>query len=76
MLMISQKPAGLYPAFPDIHLPCNASSPQGTGKQSLFPGFQPVGYWQTERVALGIYALVGACNAGRNRIADRYRIIF
>jgi len=37
MLMISQKPAGLYPAFPDIHLPCNASSPQGTGKQSLFP---------------------------------------
>ena len=37
MLMISQKPAGLYPAFPDIHLPCNASSPKGTGKQSLFP---------------------------------------
>ena len=37
MLMISQKPAGLYLAFPDIHLPYNASSPQGTGKQSLFP---------------------------------------
>ena len=61
MLMISQKPTGLYPAFPDIHLPCNASSPQGTGKQPVY---------------LGIYALVGACNAGRNRIADRHRIIF
>ena len=38
--------------------------------------FQSAGYWQTEPVSLEIYALVGACNAGRNRIADRHRIIF